>query len=99
MRGPVPTCHFKSEEGGASVTVQYYERGAENFGSIGSMMIKNPIEISGAGTKAVRNSDGSLLFVLANGHLGVVIATAMGKNAGPTAAAAEAFALVLAGRL
>jgi hypothetical protein len=99
MAGPVPSCRYKSEEGGASVSVQYYERGEANYEPVRSMMIKEPVDITGAGTKAVRNRDGSLLFVLANGHLGVVIAMAIGKNAGPTAAAADAFAPVLAGRL
>lgn len=100
MAGPVPSCHFKPTDGAsASMSVQYYERGDANFDPIRNMMIKEPVDITGAGTKAVRNKDGSLLLVVANGHLGVVIAMAVGKKAGPTAGAAEAFAPVLASRL
>jgi hypothetical protein len=99
MTGPVPSCRFKPEAGPGSVSLQYYERGEANIEPIRGMMLKDGVEISGVGTKAYRNPDGSLFMVLANGHLGVVIVMALGQKTKPTAANAEDFAKTLAGRL
>jgi hypothetical protein len=94
----VPSCRYKLDGGAGSVSIQFHEHGT-TFDSVKGIMVKEPTDIAGAGDKAVRNPDGSLLLVQAHGHMGVVIAMAFGKDAGPTAAAAEAFAPVLAGRL
>ena len=81
------------------MSLQYFERGADNFDAVSSMMIKDAVTIAGVGTKAVRNPDGSLVAVLANGHMAMLAVIALGKNNGPTPAAADAFATAVAGRL
>jgi hypothetical protein len=96
--GPVPSCHFRPDGASGSLTLQYFERGEANYDQIRGMMLKSPIEIAGVGTKAARDTNGSVFMVLANGHLAVVVSMIAAKER-PQPNVVEDFAKTLAGRL
>jgi hypothetical protein len=101
--GVVPTCNFRgtvASTGMLSVRV-YRERGENALESIlgAKLFGATPVEIAGAGTRAIRAADSASLAVLVDQRLVVVTVAGLGKDGGPTPAAAEAVAHTIAGRL
>jgi hypothetical protein len=93
-------CKFKTRKPYASVTLLLYvkdgarimeqQKAAKMFGPA-------PVDMSGIGTSAVRAADNNIVGVVANGKLSWLLLSSNKDK--PTAAAAEAIAKVVAGRM
>jgi hypothetical protein len=94
-------CKFKTRKPYASVTLLLYvkdgarimdqQRTAKMFGPA-------PVDMPGIGTSAVRSADNNIVGVVANGKLSWLLLSSTTKDK-PTAAAAEALAKAVAGRM
>jgi hypothetical protein len=98
MFGPVPACLFKADGAMGSVNVTYVEHGDRGFDQLSGTMVKGAVPIADAGTKAVRNNDGTVMVVLANGHVATVVRMGANKDR-PLPSVADDLAKTVAGRL
>jgi hypothetical protein len=93
-------CKFKTRHPFASVTLLLYKQDGAHVmeqQKAAKMFGPAPVDMPGIGTSAVRAADNNIVGVVANGKLSWLLLSSNKDK--PTAAAAEAIAKVVAGRM